>query len=178
MANLPMTGLDLFRGDLLSSVQREMDRAIRQFGSLTGLGRETQEREGTLTPLAEVSEDETAYRISLELAGFEPNQIEANVSGRTLTVRAERQDQSQQAALQGGQQGAQQGQQTREQQQRRSQVLLNERTYRQVRRQFQLPDDIDSNRVEAQFRNGLLTLTVPKSQQAREQQRRIDIKNA
>lgn len=174
MANLPMTGLDIFRGDLLSSVQREMDRAFRQFGSLTGLGRETQEREGILSPLAEVSEDDTAYRITLELAGFEPNQIECNVSGRTLTVRAERQEQSQQ----GAQQGAQQGQQTREQQQRRSQVLLNERTYRQARRQFQLPDDIDTNRVEAQFRNGLLTLTAPKSQQAREQQRRIDIKNA
>jgi len=46
-----------------------------------------------------------------------------------------------------------------------------------VRREFGLPDDADRNRVNAEFRNGLLTLTIPKSQEAN-QRRRIEVKTS
>ena len=160
-------------------LRRQMDELFNQFSMGFPTGRQSllagQQGQGglaTLTPPAEVVEDHDDYRIVTELPGIDPRNVDVNISGSTLTIRAERQHDEQRQQGQ-GQQG--QGQ---EQQRGRQHYLVRERSYGVLHRQFRLPDDVDRNRIAAEFRNGLLTLTLPKSQDARDQRRRIEIKSS
>ena len=167
--------------DLYNTLRRQMDDLLTQFAmgfptggsSLLGQIGGQQGRGGlsTLTPPAEVVEDHDDYRIITELPGIDPNNVDVNVSGGTLTIRAERQHDQQR------QQG-QQGQGQEQQRGRQQHYLVRERSYGVLQRQFRLPDDVDRNRIGAEFRNGLLTLTLPKSQETRDQRRRIEIKSS
>src|SRR5262249_37675377 len=94
MAQLPTStggGLDIYRGDLFETMREQMDRTLQQFGQLAGLsiggGRSGRSgsAEGNILAPADVSEDDNAYRITLDLPGIDPNQVEVNLSGRTLT---------------------------------------------------------------------------------------------
>jgi len=168
--------------DAFNTLRREMDRLFAQFSpfSLSTFGRLDQGQSGSpqhlvLAPPAEVIEDDSGYRIITELPGIDPREVEVNLTGSTLTIRAERQHEEQR-----GQGGTQQGgtQAGQQQQGTRGHYLVRERSYGSLRREFRLPDDVDRNRINAEFRNGLLTLTVPKSQEARDQRRRIEIKSS
>lgn len=182
----PFSGGSTFGGhplDVYRQFRQEMDQLLSQFGQLGiqagwggGQGTQQQQGEQVLIPLADAVEDHDNYRIAVEVPGVDPQQIEANVSGSTLTIQAYRQDQEgQQGGQQGGQQAQQSGGQQGGQQQGRH-WLIRERTYNRIRRTFQLPNDIDGSRISAECRNGLLTVTLPRSAQARDQRRRIEIK--
>ena len=158
--------------DMFNQMQQEMNRLFGEFGFAAG-GQQQGQRAGRITPSAEVTEDNEHYRVSLELPGIDPQQVEVSLSGTTLAVRAERHDEHEHHAQQPQGQG-QQGQQT--QQGQRPQVLFTERSYGRIERIFELPNDIDTSRTDAQFRNGLLTITLAKSAQSRDQQRRIEVK--
>lgn len=150
------SALDILRsGDVFEAIDRVVQQNLRMLG-LTNRQQQQITEGGTLSPLADVSEDDTAYRINIELPGIDPKNVDVNVTGSTLSVRAENQQ---------------------EQEQKGRNFLVIERKYGQVRRDFHIPDDVDQNRIDAQFRNGILTLNLAKSQQARDNRRRIDIKS-
>jgi HSP20 family protein len=162
--------------DMLSQMQRELfSRFLGDYG--LGLGYQQRERGGhpVLMPPADVTEDNEAYRVALDLPGIDPQQVQVNLGGHTLTIQAERRDQHQQG--QQSEQG-QQAQQAQQSQQAQRHVLLSEIAQGQVRRTFEFPAEVDANRAQADFRNGVLQITLPKSAQARDQQRRIEVKTA
>lgn len=51
-----------------------------------------------------------------------------------------------------------------------------ERSYGQFMRSFSVPTTVDSDRVSAEFRNGVLTVTLPKKEAAKPRQVKIDVK--
>ena len=53
---------------------------------------------------------------------------------------------------------------------------VSERSYGAFHRLFRLPDDVDADGVEAEFRNGVLKVTLPKSPEAGKKERKIDVK--
>jgi HSP20 family protein len=162
--------------ELFQTLRQEMDRVFQQagVGGLAGFGGSQigqHSEQQRVIPPAEVTEDNENYRITLELPGIDPQNVEVNVSGNnTLTIQAQRRAEWQSEG-QGSQQtqGGQQGQQGRN-------VLISERSYGRIQRSFHLPNDIDTNRVHAEFRHGLLNITLPKSSESRDQRRRIEIK--
>lgn len=156
-------------GEVIQALRDQLERMFNQ--AMGAASRQTlvsplqqlgQLGSGQIVPLADVTEDNTGYRIALELPGIDPKNIEVNATGNTLTVRAERQHEQQQ----------------QQQDQRGRQVHLNERSHGIIRREFRLPDDVDRNRITGETRNGLLTLTLPRSSQEGQQRRRVEIKNA
>ena len=151
--------------DLVRQMQQEIDRVFGDFGFA---GTQQQERGRALVPPAEVIEDNESYRIALDLPGIDPQQVEVNLGGHTLTVQAERRSTIEHQGQQ------EQGQQQQGQQR---QVVWTEVTHGQVRRSFEFPTEVDPNRAQADFRNGVLQITLPKSAQARDQQRRIEVKS-
>ncbi len=94
----------------------------------------------------DVREDPTRYIIEADLPGVSQEHLELNFEGDVLTIQArhnsEREDKGE-------------GYHVRE---RRSGV---------VSRQFRLPDAVDRDHIEAELKNGVLTVTLPKAESAK-----------
>lgn len=100
------------------------------------------------TPLrvaADWLEDEKAYTIQAELPGVSREDLKVSVENHVLTVEAKRDAKEGQA----------------------------QRSFH-YRRSFHLPETVDTTAISAQLQDGLLTLTMPKAEQA--QPRQIDVK--
>ncbi len=129
-------------------------------GGLAGLigsgGGQSQSQIGQQQAYAAVDiiENPEAYVALVEVPGLTETDIEINVVGQdSLTIRAQRQPPH---AVQSNQNTV---------------VLLSERTYGQVQRTFQLPQNINRDQIRAEVNNGLLTLTIPKTQDAQNQKK-------
>ena len=97
-------------------------------------------------PAAEVHETETAYSICLELPGVARDSIDVKATDRNLVISAERrapQPESNEAT---------------------AAALLSEIRYGTWSRSFRFPSAIDREAVQAVYRDGLLTVEVPKAQ--------------
>jgi HSP20 family protein len=146
---MSMTRWDPFR-DMLSlreAMQQLMEESFVRPSTMRG---------GGAQQLAlDVHEEDNAYVVRASLPGYKPEDIQVNVLGDTLTIRAERKGEAERT---------------------QGNYLVRERHAGTVQRSFSLPAQIDSNAVEADYEHGVLTLTLPKSPAA--QPRRIQIRAA
>ena len=100
-------------------------------------------------PAAEVHETPEAFEISLELPGVDRDAIDVKATDRTLAITAERRSHRQvQEPADGKAPGP----------------LLSEFRYGNWSRSFRFPTPVDSQRLQATYRDGLLTVTAPKAQ--------------
>lgn len=156
-------------GHPLLSLRREMDRLFDDFfagfpfgsSSRRWLATDPWRRfQGLLEatyPAVEVAEDETSYRITAELPGMEEKDVELSLAGDVLTLKGEKRQ---------------------EREEKEGSTVVSERRYGSFRRSFPLPEDADPERIEASFKNGVLTVTVPRKPEAQSSRRRIEIKPA
>jgi len=100
----------------------------------------------------ELSDHEKEYRFRAELPGFEPGDIDVRVSGNLVAVKAEHR-----ASQPNGDKGS-------------------ELRYGCYQRTFSLPHGVDASRIEAQYRNGVLEIALPKTEEAIG--KRIEIRSA
>ena len=107
-------------------------------------------------PEADVVETENEIRVTAELPGMRAEDVSVDLENNVLTISGEKQQERSE-----GKEGT---------------WHLSERRYGKFSRSFVLPRDVDADRIAAHFDNGVLTLTVPKSERAR--RRRISIENA
>jgi HSP20 family protein len=104
---------------------------------------------------ADIVENERDYVISVEMPGMEAADIEvASVEDR-LTIKGEKKE--------------------RKDEQRKG-VHLSERHYGLIQRSFRMPEGVDTAGIEASFKNGVLTLTLPKTAEAQTAERKIAVK--
>lgn len=106
---------------------------------------------------ADISETDSEYEISVELPGIDEKDIELDLSEGTLSLSAEKRE---------------------EREEKKKNYHLSERSYGSVRRSFQVPEGVDSSRIKADFSKGVLRVTLPKSKEAKDKQRRIPVKGA
>jgi len=104
-------------------------------------------------PETDVVETEKEIRVVAEMPGLRREDIEIDVESNVLTIRGEKREERTE-----GEKGR---------------WHLAERRYGTFTRSFVLPRDVDGDRIEASFQDGVLTLVVPKSERAR--RRRIEI---
>lgn len=110
-----------------------------------------------MTPAIDLCERDGAYDITAELPGIPADAIEVRLSGGMLTIRGEKKDDSE--AEETG-------------------YHISERRYGAFQRSFSLPDSIDADKIEAVFTNGVLKITLPKTEKARASEKRIEIRAA
>lgn len=138
----------------MQTLQQEMDRLMADFwperGSLLGEGWTT----GSAWPCVDETEDETSYRVSVELPGIDPQDVEVTVDDGVLTIRGEKKQ---------------------EEESREKNVYRRERAYGSFRRTLALPGGVDESAAKATFDKGVLTVDLPKSEEARQKARRIEI---
>lgn len=104
-------------------------------------------------PRTNIAEDQTSYLVSLELPGIDEQDIDVQVEGDRLVVRAERKSE------------------TEEKDRKWHRV---EHRYGAISRVVSLPKDARADAIEAVYRRGVLSLTIPKAEEA--QPRKIQIK--
>ena len=152
---------DILRpGDFLVEFRDQFNRLFGEFPYIRQNQTQTQAAQHTdhhRSPATDITQDDTAYRIIMEIPGVDPKEVEINVTGSLLSIHAQHE---------------------REHEHRNGDYIVRERNVGTVRRSFRVPDDVDQEKINAEFRNGVLVLTLPKSQQDREQRRRIEIKSS
>lgn len=104
----------------------------------------------TAGPSLDIAETDTEYRVTAELPGLGKDDVEITCQDGVLSIRGEKHG---------------------EQRDGRS---FSERWFGRFERRVSVPD-ADDAKAEASFRDGLLTITLPKSERARETVRRIPI---
>ena len=142
---------DPFR-DLIS-IQDRMNRLFEQT-----LAR-TREEEGnaasTWMPAVDIYETPDQVVMKAELPGLTREDIEINVRDNTLSLR---------------------GQRKFEKDVKEENYLRIERAYGSFQRSFTLPATIQQDKIKAVFKDGVLELTLPKAEEARPKQIKIDVK--
>ena len=108
-------------------------------------------------PAIDMSEDEKAYKISAELPGIDAKDIDVSVSGDMLVLKGEKRQ---------------------EKEQKEKNFYLSERSYGSFQRSFYVPDGVDRDKIAADFSKGVLTITMPKTAKAVQQQKKIEVKAA
>jgi HSP20 family protein len=106
-------------------------------------------------PVVDLAETEKEYRITAELPGLAEKDVELTLANGVLTLKGEKRD-------------------AREEDEKDYHV--SERRYGSFQRSFRLPEDVDVERIEAGCKDGVLTVTLPKTAQAQAGKRRIEVK--
>ena len=112
---------------------------------------------GVSIPATDLVEKDKAFELSAEMPGLEASNVEVSLSGNVLTIKGEKKE---------------------EKEEKGKNTYLSERRYGSFQRSFQLPDGIDKDKVEANFENGVLTVTMPKTAEAVKEQKTITVKAA
>ncbi|MDQ3932334.1 MAG: Hsp20/alpha crystallin family protein [Actinomycetota bacterium] len=137
----------------LASIQDEFERMFRSFfGGSTGT-ESAPTTAGAWSPALDVEETEEAFVLHVELPGCQPEDVEVNLEENVLTVTGERRFYDEREA---------------------EGFRRIERRFGRFHRAVRLPDRVATDRVDASFENGLLTITVPKAEEAKP--RRIQIR--
>lgn len=144
------------RRNPFEDLERLFDRMGRQFEESTRawepdgpFGQWRPEFERLSVDLVERDEEFVA---TVDLPGFERDDVDVQVTNRTLRIAAEREETVESAD---------------------EEYLRNERSQESAKRSIRLPDDVDVEAVDARMRNGVLTVTLPKLEA--EEAREIDI---
>jgi HSP20 family protein len=112
------------------------------------------QRFGGMMPKVDVSETEREIQIVAELPGLKQEDVELSLDNDLLTLR---------------------GETSSSRDEKDKQYHLTERSYGRFERSFRLPETIDREKISANFENGLLTVTLPKSARAQQKAKRIEI---
>jgi HSP20 family protein len=139
-------------GDVRNEMSRLHDEMNRLFGRFTNGNRELSR---AVFPPLNVWEDEGHFYVEAELPGFQLNDLEIFVTGdNQLSIKGERKPPE-----------VDKGTWHRQ-----------ERGYGAFSRVMELPSPVDSDQVAAEFKLGVLTITLPKRAESRP--RRIEVKTA
>ena len=107
------------------------------------------------TPPVDVYEDKDKIAVRAELPGMKKEDIEVTVMGDTLTISGERKQ---------------------EEEKREGQTYRSERYLGRFQRSITLPSEVDADKIQATYKEGLLTVSLNKSEQAKRKQ--IEIKTS
>ncbi|GLS65617.1 heat-shock protein Hsp20 [Methylobacterium oxalidis] len=134
------------------TLHREMNRLFDDVFSGLGGGMPSLATRGLGWPSVELVETEQGLRVSAELPGLDEKDVELTIDDGVLTLRGEKR-----AETTDKERG------------------YSERSYGRFERVLALPFAIEEDKVEATFRNGVLSVTLPRSAKAPERGRRIAI---
>lgn len=110
---------------------------------------------GEHTPRSDVVETDDGIEVTVELPGMDQSDVEVSLAGDALTVKGEKKV---------------------ERKDEKKGYYLSERSYGTLLRTIPLPPGVDAEKADASFRNGVLTVKIPRTPEARANVRRIEVK--
>jgi len=127
----------------IQHLRREMDRLFG--GVLSNVGDVSWPLTGRGRPAVNIWETDDALKVELEVPGVDSDQVELSVVGDELSIRVDRPDVEQEGTA----------------------YHRRERPVGAFARVLRLPVPVDADRVEAEMRHGVLTISLPKAESAR-----------
>ena len=150
------------------SLRREIDRMFDDFGRdfwSTPFRRPTfavepfwrRELAWGAEPAVDIAESDKAYEITAELPGMDEKNIEVKLAKGGLTIKGEKHE---------------------EKEEKKKDYYLHERHFGSLERYLRVPEGVDTDKIEASFKNGVLTVTLPKTPEAQKAEKKITVKAA
>ena len=109
------------------------------------------------TPAVDIVEKDNAYEITADLPGLDEKNVEVKLSDGNLTIKGEKRE---------------------EKEEKKKDYYLHERHFGSFERSFRVPDGVDADKIQAGFKKGVLTVTLPKKPEAQKPVKKIDVKAA
>ncbi len=107
-----------------------------------------------ISPSSEMTESDAGYELCVELPGLDENDIELTVTDDMLTLKGEKREEKTSGE---------------------GESHFSERRYGSFRRSFALPRGVKAEEVKARFAKGVLKVTLPKSEEAKSAERKIEV---
>jgi HSP20 family protein len=130
-------------GDL-ANLREEMDRMLNRF---FGEWPTTESFRGEWAPSLDVSESKENIVVRAEVPGIDAKDIDISLANDVLTIK---------------------GQKEQEREEKEENYHRVERSYGSFSRSVRLPREVSSDKIKASYKNGILKITLPKSEEARE----------
>jgi HSP20 family protein len=108
-------------------------------------------------PAVDFVDKDQAYEVTAELPGLEQKEIDVKIVNGSLRIR---------------------GDKKQEKEEKKENYYLSERYFGSFERSFPLPEDVNAEKIEATFANGVLTVKLPKHAEGHKAAKKIEVKVA
>ena len=139
--------------DPFTAFRREMDRLFETFGRDLGWSSGDLPA-GAMAPSVDVTESDTELKIEAEMPGVDEKDVDVRLTDNVLTIRGEKKA---------------------EKEEKKKDYHMVERSYGSYARSITLPFAADPDKVKASFKNGVLSITLPKSPELAAKAKKIAI---
>lgn len=144
----------------LDSLRSEIDRVFSEFGSPSIFDNALARLPAAFSrgiPAVDLVETEKAFELSAELPGVDAKDVDVTLADGILTIKGEKSEAKEE---------------------KDKGYYLSERRYGSFQRSLELPRGVDSEKIEANFSNGVLKLILPKTPERQKKDRKITVKAA
>jgi len=138
--------------DPIHSFQKEMNRLFQDFFEVAPFG----SSDSGVFPEIDVKETDKEIKVSAELPGLEEKDVEVLLTADSLTIKGEKKQ---------------------EKEEKGQSYYRSERRYGSFSRVIPLASDIETDKAEAKFKSGVLHITIPKTEKAKTDVKKIPIKS-
>jgi HSP20 family protein len=157
--NVPTKQPAMWPGTSFGDFRKQMDDLVenffgRPFGVRAGGDITFPNGNGMISPAIDVSENDKTITLTAELPGMEEKDVDLSVRDGVMTLKGEKRY---------------------EHKEEKEDTHVMERRYGSFQRMMTLPDSVDQGRIQAKFDKGVLTVTMPKTAEAKSKARKIDI---
>ncbi|MCK7484510.1 MAG: Hsp20/alpha crystallin family protein [Bacillus subtilis] len=136
-------------------MQDEMSRILENaFEDLGLMSSQATGKEITWRPPVELNETNGNYQLKAELPGVNKDDIDIEITEENITLKAET---------------------SREKEKKEGNIYTSELRYGKFLRTIHLPSKIDNNKATAELKDGILTVTMPKTQEEQQKIKKLDI---
>lgn len=137
-----------------SLLRREMDSLFENFSNGFAPG-SFEGRFGAFSPKVDVTESDKEIKVSAELPGMDEKDIDISLHNNMLSIRGEKKE---------------------EKEDKGKDYYRMERSYGSFSRTIQVPAEVEADKVEATFKKGVLSISLPKTARAVEETKKIAVK--
>lgn len=142
--------------DLLD-LEKEFNRIFNRYNDKFGLQKELDEEfeNAVWSPLTDIVENDNEYVMKMDIPGVKKEDVKISYSNGEIRISGERKH---------------------EEEKKDAKYHRVERTFGKYYRSFLLPDHIKEDKIEAEFKDGQLTITVPKADEVKPKEIAVKVK--
>lgn len=141
--------------DPFSELERLQDEMNRLFDfSLSRWPERTGFFRRTWRPAVDIKEEDDRIEVKADLPGVKKDEVDVSIEDDTLIIKGEKKEESEEE---------------------KKGFRRKERFYGSFHREIDLPSTVDKDKVKASYKDGVLELTLPKKEEAKKKQIKVDI---